>query len=32
LIERGITADQIMVRRESLEAVFFRLTEGGDSA
>jgi ABC-2 type transport system ATP-binding protein len=26
LIERGITADQIVVRRESLEQVFFRLT------
>jgi ABC-2 type transport system ATP-binding protein len=32
LIERGITADQIVVRRESLETVFFRLTGGGDSA
>jgi ABC-2 type transport system ATP-binding protein len=30
LIERGIAADQIVVRRESLEAVFFRLTGGGD--
>ena len=32
LVEQGITADQIVVRRESMEAVFFRLTGGGDSA
>jgi ABC-2 type transport system ATP-binding protein len=28
LIDQGITADQIVVRRESLEDVFFRLTNG----
>ena len=32
LVEQGITADQIVVRRESMEAVFFRLTGGGDNA
>jgi ABC-2 type transport system ATP-binding protein len=31
LVDQGITADQIVVRRESLEEVFFRLTGTGDN-